>query len=184
MGKEEYYGFFGRFIKEDYRRSESGYFHLIFNNSNFQSLYRGELRAAGADIVKLLSGLQGLSHLGPNIALWDISRRIRSHAADASWWREKAPREISAALSGQGDGPGFADLRAYLREYGHHSTRELDILVPRVDEDPTMIVETLKRLIDLDDSHDPRAHEERQAMAYREELERFMASVRDGNAAP
>jgi phosphohistidine swiveling domain-containing protein len=177
MGKEEYYEFFERFIREDYHRSESGYFHLIFNNSNFQSLYRGALRAAGADIVKLLSGLQGLSHLGPTVALWKISRRIRSSAVDASWWREKEPREISTALSGQGDGPAFTDLRAYLSDYRHHSTRELDILVPRVDEDPTMILETLKRLIDLDDSHDPRLHEERQAMVYREELERFLASV-------
>jgi len=177
MEKEEYYAFFECFIREDYRRSESGYFHLIFNNSNFQSLYRGAFRTAGADIVKLLSGLQRLSHLGPTIALWKISRGIRSRAADASLWREKEPREISAALSGEGDGPAFADLREYLREHRHHSTRELDILVPRVDEDPTMIVETLKRLIDLDDSHDPRLHEERQAVAYREELERFLASV-------
>jgi pyruvate,water dikinase len=177
MEKEEYYGFFGHFIREDYRRSESGYFHLIFNNSNFQSLYRGEFRAAGADILKLLSGLQGLSHLEPNIALWDISRRIRSHADDAAYWREKGPREIAVALSGEGDGPAFTDLRAYLRTYRHHSTRELDILVPRIDEDPVMIVETLKRLIELDDSRDPRAHEERQANAYREELERFMSSV-------
>jgi phosphohistidine swiveling domain-containing protein len=177
MGKEEFYDFFGRFIREDYRRSESGYFHLIFNNSNFQSLYRGQLRAAGADVVRLLSGLRGLTHLGPNIALWDISRRIRSSAADMPWWRERGPAEISAALSGKGDGPAFADLRAYLLEYRHHSTRELDIMVPRIDEDPRMIVETLKQLVELDDSHDPRAHEERQAAAYREELERLMASV-------
>jgi pyruvate,water dikinase len=177
MGKEEFFRFFRRFITEDYRRSESGYFHLIFNNSNYQSLFRGGLRAAGADVLSLLSGLQGLSHLGPNIALWDISRRVRSSAADTSWWREKEPQTISAALAGSGDGPAFADLHAYLREYRHHSTRELDILVPRVDEDPTMIVETLKRLIELDDSHDPRAHEDGQALAYRKELERLMASV-------
>jgi pyruvate,water dikinase len=177
MEAPEFLAFYGRFIREDYYRSEYGYFHLIFNHSNFQSLNRGVLKGTGADLLALMSGLRGISHIRPNLALWDISRSLRSDPSGLRHWVETDASAIATAILRGEDGPGYEALRTCIREYRHHSARELDILVPRIDEDPAVIVEALKALLTVDDSRDPRLQEAARAAAFESEAGRLSRSL-------
>ncbi len=177
MGREAFYAFYRGFIEQDFFRSEYAYFHLIFNNSNYQSLFKGDLQKLGADIILLLSGLQELSHLLPNYRLWEISRLLRASLDARTYWTGTPAGQIATALASGQSGPGFEALRGYIEAFKFHSTRELDIMVPRLDEDPTMAISSLGRLIDLDDSHAPREHTQAQAQAAEGEKQRFLASL-------
>ncbi|NWJ42031.1 MAG: hypothetical protein HXX12_13795 [Geothrix sp.] len=177
LDEQAFFAFYWTFIEQDFFRSEYAYFHLIFNNSNFQSLYKGELQKQGADILLLLSGLQELSHLQPNYRLWELSRQLRTSPGACAYWRDTPLLRISEALRSGEPGPGFEELRAHIEAFKFHSTRELDIRVPRLDEDPSQVLSSLRQLIDLDDAHSPQDHTAAQSLAAEQERQRFIESL-------
>lgn len=180
MGREELFRFYEDLLLNDFYRSESSYFRLIFDNSNASSLFTDSLRAASANVnfARLLGGLTDLSHLRTNIELWDVSRIIRNSATASAIWRATpVAKLVTQWRSGSRDNHlGLvADL---IERHKYHSTRELDITVPRYGEDPSFIMESIKAFLDLDDAQNPRTISKQQLRTYLDERERLLRSVR------
>jgi len=179
MERGEFFRFFERFIREEYFRSESTYFNLIFDNANLQSLFKERCAGLGArcDMLVLLSGLNNLSHMKLNYRLWDVSREIRNDPGALEFWKCTAVADLVALWRAGHEEHGMRAVRACIREFRYHSTRELDIRVPRFGEDPSFVMENLKGHLTLGEEADPRAQNERQHAAYLREKERFLRAV-------
>ena len=179
LPREELFSFYRRLIKVEYFRSESTYFYHIYDNSNAASLFKAALGKLGVqvELPRLLSGLKNLSHLAPNEALWKLSRAIRAAPEARDFWERTEVAELAAGLRAGATDHHLDGVRAFIAQHGHHSARELDLLVPRYREDPTFVLESLKDYVALPESPQGRSHEERSAEAYEEERARLLRQV-------
>jgi pyruvate,water dikinase len=136
--------------KENYLLSESTYFWQIFLNTIHQSLFKDSLGKA-VDLqtyLRLLGGLDDVSHLRPFQDLWELSRKLR----------------------GEGREPVLEDVAAHIERYGYHSDKELDVGYPNYWEQPDVVLGKLKQLCALDSAHAPDVGQAAQRQAYREAL--------------
>ncbi|OHD66285.1 MAG: hypothetical protein A2176_07280 [Spirochaetes bacterium RBG_13_51_14] len=179
MKRKEFFKFYEKFIKEEYFLSESTYFYLIFNNSNFSSLFMQKFKKINADLnyLNLISGLQNLSHLLPNYRLWKIRNKIMHNNDLYKFWKEKSIEELVEIWRRGSCRAYMDDVRNYINDFKYHSSRELDITVPRYGEDPSSIMKMVKTHLDIDDSHDPIASNKKQYEAYEEERAKFLKAV-------
>lgn len=179
MDRREFFEFYENFIKVEYYLSESTYFFLIFNNSNYSSLFMDNYNKIKGELnyLNLISGLLNLSHLVPNYRLWEIKNKIKEDAASYSFWKEKSIDEILYAFKNENGYYCMDDVRMYVEDFKYHSTRELDITVPRYGEDPGVVIKLVKSHLDLDDSHNPVELNKKQYRAYEVEREKFLRAV-------
>ncbi len=175
----ELFDLYEQLIREDYWRVESSYFEHIYDNSNIQTLFKESLQKAApkADFLNLVIGLENLSHMRPNYELWSISRKILADASAAAYWEGASTFEIARHLKEQPGRGELAGLAEYLEKYGYHSTRELDITTPNYAEDSSFCIESLKRLLKLDDGHDPKGLNERQVRQFEQEKTALLESL-------
>lgn len=175
--REEFFRFFERFIREEYVLSETTYFTCIFACSNMSSLFKESFDKLKSPInyLNLISGLTDLSHLIPNYRLWDIRNLIRSDAQALEFWKAASIAELVRLWRDEGARYHMDAVRRYISDFKFHSTRELDIMVPRYGEDPSFVMESIKNLLDLDDAMDPRALNRKQHAAFEQERARFKA---------
>lgn len=166
-------------LLEDYFRCESAYFYHIFDNSNVTTLFKDSFKPYQLKVkyLSLISGLSDLSHLRQNHGLWRLSRLIRGQPAYLEYWQGQSIEQIMADWQQQRPAPLFNKLRAYLQEYGYHSTRELDITVPRFSEDPRFVFESLRSLIKMHDDFDPKQINAKQHHEYLLALEKLLAAA-------
>lgn len=179
MPRQEFFNYFETFISEEYFLSESTYFDHIFNSSNNNTLFKDEVGKIKGDInlLNLLSGLTTLSHLIPNYKLWDLKEKIRQTPECYDFWSQTSPPDL-VDLWRKGETAYMMDeVRAYISEFKYHSTRELDIMVPRYGEDPTFVMETIKSLLDVDSAFAPKAMNEKQYNEYLKEREKLLSAV-------
>ncbi|MCL5677317.1 MAG: phosphoenolpyruvate synthase, partial [Firmicutes bacterium] len=87
------------------------------------------------------------------LALWQLSRGLRQEGAEPS-----------------ADHPA---VRAFLARYGHRAVREIDIGMPRWNEDPAHVLNILKTYL----AHDEQANPERQFQQGAEEAEKAAAAL-------
>lgn len=168
LSRAEFFGFFEKFIKEDYYYSESSYFKFIYNNSNLQSVFKKYMLRVkkDVDLLQLMSGLHDISHLLPNYDLWDISRIIKRDKKACEFWKGATVAELNEYWTNNYNKNHMGDVRRFVKEYKYHSTRELDITIPRYGEDPSFVFKSLKEYIKLDDSHNPKTLSTHQFDAY------------------
>lgn len=179
MDRESFLRFFEAFIAEEYFNSEGSYFTMIYDNSNINSIFNDKIRSLNVEvnILNLISGLTNLSHLIPNYKLWDLKEEIKKNDVSRRFWQE-APVQSLVEKWRNGDTSHYMDkVRDYITEFKFHSTRELDIMVPRYGEDPSFVMENLKNLLELDDKFEPRALNEKQHKAYIEERKKLLKAV-------
>lgn len=168
MNDGELFSLYEELIREDYWRVESSYFMHIYDNSNIQTLFKESLQklAPKADFLNLVIGLENLSHMRPNYELWSISRKILADRSSAAFWETASTEEIVRCIQEEPGRSELMGLAEYIEKYGYHSTRELDITVSNYAEDSSFCIESLKRLLKLDDGHDPRALNEKQVALF------------------
>ncbi len=135
-----------------YFETESAYFYTIYNTTNAKQDLRPHLDAAkkalpDLDSLKLMLGLRNLSHLRP---IRDMHARLSS-------------------LDRRGEGGGIPDalVRDFARTWRHHGRKELDIRVPRWEDDLPFVRTMLEQaLAQHDPARAPDAQAEVQHAAY------------------
>ncbi|MEM7394061.1 MAG: PEP-utilizing enzyme, partial [Verrucomicrobiota bacterium] len=171
--------FYRRFIDQEYLRSEGAYFVQVYNNSNIITLFNDRIRKYRDRIqfVDLVTGLEDVSHLALNHGLWDLSRKLLADEDALAWWREKTPAELVEAWAKGLTGYRMNEVSRLIETFDYHSTRELDLTVPRFGEDPTFVMESLLANMKLHETADPRSTVEKQRQRYRDKSRVFLDSL-------
>ena len=179
LNQERLYAHYEQIILEDYFQIEGAYFYHIFDNSNVTTLFKDQFKTYKDKIkyLPLISGLTDLSHLRQNFALWDLSRQIRSNAEALQYWISSPIDTLRSDWANQITQPMMPDVSKYIQNFRYHSTRELDITIPRYGEDPSFVFESLKSLLSLDDSHQPQKINQKQHQEYQREREKLLKSA-------
>ncbi len=179
LGKTDLFNAYENLLLEDYFQCESAYFYHIFDNSNVTTLFKDSFKPyqLKTKYLSLISGLSDLSHLRQNHGLWRLSRLVRGQPNYLNYWQDQSIEQILSDWEQQQPAPLFNKLRAYIQEFGYHSTRELDITVPRYSEDPRFVFESLKSLLKMDDSFDPKLVNAKQHQEYLLALEKLLAAA-------
>lgn len=115
------------------------------NNAAFASYgglaYLCEMWCGEASLANdLVVGLESTRTAGAAAELWQIAQQASQGHARAIVEQTKPPALLDALEASGETRPVAAALRAFLAEYGHRSTDELDVMVPRWAEDPTPIL--------------------------------------------
>jgi Phosphoenolpyruvate synthase/pyruvate phosphate dikinase len=175
--REEFFRFYERFIKEEYVLSETTYFRCVLAISNLSSLFKESFDKLSSPInyLTLLSGLTDLSHLIPNYRLWDIRNIIRADSDALAFWKATPVPDLKEVWRTDKTEYHMDKVRDYIRDFKFHSTRELDLTVPRYDEDPSAVMKDLKNLLDLEDTFEPRVLNQKQHAAFEQERTKFKA---------
>ena len=151
---------------------ETAYFKTIFNTANarleFKAVFdQANKKGACFRYLPLITALRPLKPVIPLFKLWKISRHVR-----------RDPKAIHVLKTGKID-KIFAHptlgkaLKIFIKKYGHHSTRELDLRTPRWLEDPTFIIETLQAYSRLEDENNPQANVAINRSIYESELKKL-----------
>jgi phosphohistidine swiveling domain-containing protein len=151
---------------------ETAYFKTIFNTANarleFKSVFdKANKKGACLQYLPLITALRPLKPVIPLFKLWEISRYVRRdmkaiHVLESG----KIDKIFTHPILGKA-------LKNFIEKYGHHSTRELDLRIPRWSEDPTFIIDTLQAYAKLEDENNPQAHVSINRRIYENELDKL-----------
>lgn len=164
-------------IKEHYLRSEANYFWLIYVNTIEQAINKGFYLKYANEIeyLGLISGIDNISHMRPLIMAWDISREIRNNPKEYEYWCEISVKDIVKRITNDSEYmPSIAD---FIKEYGYHSNREIDVTYPCYDEDLKYVVEIIKEQVKLEEQYDPRVEINKQKEKYEKILDKIKNKV-------
>jgi pyruvate,water dikinase len=115
----------------------------------------------GTTYNRLVAGLKTKTS-EENIAVWNLSRRIRSSSHLRDLVETKPGDDVLAALDDHEDGRQFRlDLDAFLATYGHRGGAERDAYHPRWRHRPGLIFQSIRPMLALDDHESPEHHEQR-----------------------
>lgn len=162
LSDEDLYDQFSRLIEQGYAATEINYFRTIFVTSfaklefmaDFEKVAR---RSSGVSYTRLMGGLDEMRHLAPTRVLWTLARTVHLGAP---------PAEVQKR---------FKEL---VYRFRHHSRRELDLSVPRWDEDAGFVRELLEHYVRFfDGGQDPEATARRQREAYLREREKALKAL-------
>lgn len=162
-----------KLIFTDYLNSESTYFRQIFINTIHQSLYKDKIlkHTTKGGYFTLIGGLDNISHLLPFYSIWKISRSIRNDEDALAFWTNTSADTIAEEL----DKAPYGELiLQYIKEYGYHSKKELDVTYPSFYEDINTVINDVKSTIILGDECSP----ETDSLRLREDFEKEMEQVK------
>lgn len=115
-------------INNYYFTTESSYFRVVYNNSNFQSMYKEfidklkeSFGESSINTLNLLGGLEDVSHLEVQFGLEKLCESAQANGMESEAWK--------------------MDLNEFLSIHYHHSDSELDLMVPRWGEVPSRVEE-------------------------------------------
>ncbi|MBI4615713.1 MAG: hypothetical protein HY720_18995 [Planctomycetes bacterium] len=174
-----------RLVSEDHFRIETNYFTNIYNLSNAkletkEVLDRLARRGTLSNYSALVAGLERLRTLEPTHDLFRLASRAREDPNLVRLFENGGIEEILAAFEAGRSRPDsiWAGIASYISKYRYHSRTELDITVPRWDEDPGFVLETLRSAVR---GHDPERSPEslaaRQREVYEEERTRVAKAL-------
>ncbi len=178
LSGDEFAARFRDLITKLYFRTETSYFMTIYNTSNAKLDFKVRLDAVnqrGHDLsyIKLISGLLRVKHLAPLKSMSHLAQEI------AAQWRLREvilntpADQIDAVLKTDTDGIALLQLfDQFIDSYSYHSSRELDISVPRWHEDRATVWKLLKTYLRDPDPESAISHEKRQHDMYRQEVGR------------
>ncbi len=164
----------------DYMQSECTYFWQIFINTIHQTLYKDSLLkyVTETEYLSLLGGIDRISHLLPFYDMWETTRKIRADKEAYAFFTQNDETEITGHL--QEDHFYLSEIRDFIRDYGYHSEKELDVSYPCYCEDVKAVVKMYRDTVMLDDSCSPIQDKERQRNLYKEQLDRIKQQVSAG----
>lgn len=142
---------FKKLVFEYYPQVEGAYFITIYNNSNNSSLFKSLLDKKSAkyevSYLKLVAGLENVSHLRPIEAIWRLSENIKKDEIALAYYLESSPEELTDAFLKNSLLHYSAQAYDLIEKYGHHSEKELNLLWPNWDENPLPIFETVRSFL-------------------------------------
>ena len=95
-----------------------------------------------------------------NIAVWELSRKIKASPALMALMEKADSKEILDCLEESADGRQFnKDLAEFLASYGHRGANERDAYHFRWRQKPEMVFPSIKPLLALGDDESPAAFE-------------------------
>ncbi|MHB9090577.1 MAG: PEP/pyruvate-binding domain-containing protein, partial [Chloroflexota bacterium] len=132
----------------------------------------------GLDERKLVRVRQGLRYnvtTTMDLDLWSLSQRTKADPGAAAVVQTSAPADLAAAyLAGTLPPTVQTGVREFLRRYGHRAVREIDLGIPRWDEDPTYLFGVMHNYMTVEDpelaANVHFAHQEAQAKQAIEDL--------------
>jgi len=169
LKNDELTALFVSLVHQQHFELESAYFKTVFNTSNarldFSAAFdSANKKGAVLEYLPLITALKPLRTIIPLHELWNISRRIRTDRNALEVLREGNTEVVLAhPILGKA-------LKNFLKRHGHHSTRELDLRIPRWREDPRFVIETLHAYSMLDDDKNPGRQARSNDELYRKEL--------------
>ncbi len=186
LSNEDLFLYYEQFMREAYFYNESCYFKLIFDNSNYNTIFKDFLKKVKAEInfLNLIIGLKNVSHIRGIQSLWELASAFKQDAAVAAHWQNTPTANLITAYHAGENQHGFKAFRAYIEQYKFHSTRELDITVGRYDEAPDFVIENLKSFLSAPDEKSPVEKNEEQHQVYLREIERIKQVLPARKAAP
>ena len=166
---------------DDYLKSESTYFWQIFINTVHQSLYKDSLLkyVSESEYLKLLGGIDDISHLRPFYKMWNISRIIRSNKELSSYWKSKSIEEIKNDLEKNSSREDFSQIISLVNDFGYHSDKELDVSYFCYYEDISPILTSIRDMISLDDKYSPEADKKLAQKEYEKVLNKIKESSKE-----
>lgn len=172
MKSEDLGELFADLVHNRHFELETAYFKTIFNTANARLDFKAMLdkankKGAGFEYLPMITSLKPLKTAAPLFELWNISRRInREPEAIKALTTGKTEKIFAHPILG-------AALKDFIKKYGYHSTRELDLRTPRWCEDPKFVIETLQAYSKLDDKDNPRTRVEMNKNLYENELKKL-----------
>ncbi len=109
LGDGDLVWLFSELVEKTYLTVEENYFRTIFCTSIAKQDLKTFVEDKPLSYTKLVGGLNHLRHFECAQALWDLANR------------------------------NVGSMESFLKQYGHHSRRELDLRVPRWSEDPETV---------------------------------------------
>lgn len=177
---EELVPFFKMMIKEKYLRFEGEYFFTIYDNSNAATFCQEAIeklnknRKEKINYLNLVAGLSNLSHVRPAFELWNLARQILKNPDALLFFSGHNASEIIELLKNEETEFLFkAELLNFIDKYQHHSLRELDLMVPDWDEDPTQAIDQLKSFLAPQKTEDPLVSADKQAKIFQKEINKI-----------
>jgi phosphohistidine swiveling domain-containing protein len=162
LSPSHFAGLYRALIYGLYYETESRYFCTIYNTSNSKLDFKVQFEKANAavggdlDYLKLVGGLKNLSHLRPMI---DLHKRLLG--------LHRAGGKLDDRM-----------VASFARSWRHHSRKELDIRVPRWDEDHPHVRAMLEgALASFRPDDDPEGRESSQHAEYLAERERAIRAL-------
>lgn len=164
--------------KDHYLESESIYFSQIFINTVHQALFKGSIKHDIDDggYLALIGGLNDISHLRPFYRMWEITREIRQHEQSLAFWQQGVDAVLLEFRS-KGKNHCIPEFAQWLKEFGYHSRKELDITCPNYIEEPEVAVQMFLDTLALGEEHAPDLHCQRQQKAYQHQLDTLQSQV-------
>ena len=164
-------------INDHYLKCESFYFWLIYVNTIEQAVNKKFYVKYVNDVeyLGLISGIDNISHMKPFIDSWKISREIRANEEEHHYWIDNDTDTIVNRITENIE--YMPCIKDFIKKYGYHSNRELDITYPCFDEDLKCVVENIKEQVKLEDSYAPMIELENQKKYYKETLENVKKRV-------
>ena len=171
--------FYTRFVNDEFFRSEYGYFHHIFSTNNAMTLFRDGFKklASRYQVLDLISGLAGLSHLHLNMDMWDFAQDLRADPAAAAYWEATPAPALVAAWQAGSQEHAMARAAALVERHKYRSTRELDITVARFGEDPRFVFDNIKLCLAQGGGRNPHQGVQDQAARHAATMAEFGASL-------
>jgi phosphohistidine swiveling domain-containing protein len=130
---------------------EGGYFYHIYDNGNLRTLFMKKLernqKKVRLNYLQLVLGLDSIPHLDPMNELYDIAQKIALNSSLYGGKESITATELSDLYHSTREFPLRLELASYLYRYRFHSYRELDLLVPCWEEDPSQVFEALASML-------------------------------------
>jgi phosphohistidine swiveling domain-containing protein len=163
-----------KLLTSDYPLIEGGYFKIIYDNSNNTTLFKDAFnktnKTNGYEYLKLIAGIQGLSHLKPSFEVWELSRLIRKDANAVAFFNGTSTEELVKKFRERKEIPFKKKIDAIIGKYAYHSEKELNLLTPNWDQNPAQIYTSIKHFIAKEDRESIIVQNNEQLKVYENEL--------------
>lgn len=178
LSSDTWPNFYRNLVREGYLQSEGTYFSLVYNNSNYTALFRDKLTKLVPDnnFPHLIGGLENISHLRQAQDLWELARKLENSEYN-DIWKNSSNAELLELYRSTNAEAGMIWMREHIHRFKHHSRCELDIRVPRFDEDPTPVFESIKQMLNSPHIQSPATIAEKQKQRFVEEETRTLLSA-------
>lgn len=135
--------------------------YLFMLPQSLVALCRSWLDDDGTIANRLVAGLQTKTS-EENIEVWHLSRTIRASARLRDLVQGGPGEQFLDSLSADEDGRQFRmELDAFLAGHGHRGGAERDAYHPRWRDDPTLLINVIRPMVERDDDESPAHHEAR-----------------------
>ncbi len=135
--------------------------YLFMLPQSLNALCRSWLDDDGTIANRLVAGLETKTS-EENIEVWHLSRTIRDSQRLTDIVKNSSSDDVMAALDADDEGQRFRkELDEFLGKHGHRGGAERDAYHPRWRDDPALLINVIRPMVDRDDDESPEFHETR-----------------------